>query len=253
MAKEEEQAREDKKNEHKLDSKKKLELVNKIKEFTSFVKTDDPAENKKLKKAGIKAAQAYVTQERKAMEKLKGQFIEAKQALDTTKPSTQTALDTVKKDYYKAKKIYETVRDMIKDAGQGDEKAKAKVDKAKFTRKLSDEDKQSLKNTVNKYKSYGADSEGNQSDENKKTGDMLLQKLEEDAQFQRDFWKRKMEKDPIDDNKFNYYNALQEYNEVSKEAGENSPAKKAEKKRKVKAAKQKSINEVRDALHSGRA
>jgi len=82
---------------------------------------------------------------------------------------------------------------------------------------------------------------------------MLLQKLEEDAQFQRDFWKRKMEKDPIDDNKFNYYNALQEYNEVSKEAGENSPAKKAEKKRKVKAAKQKSINEVRDALHSGRA
>jgi len=56
MAKEEEQAREDKKNEHKLDSKKKLELVNKIKEFTSFVKTDDPAENKKLKKAGIKAA-----------------------------------------------------------------------------------------------------------------------------------------------------------------------------------------------------
>jgi len=56
MAKEEEQAREDKKNEHKLDSKKKLELVNKIKEFTTFVKTDDEAENKKLKKAGIKAA-----------------------------------------------------------------------------------------------------------------------------------------------------------------------------------------------------
>lgn len=82
---------------------------------------------------------------------------------------------------------------------------------------------------------------------------MLLQKMEEDAQFQRDFWKRKMDKDATDDNKFNYYNALQEFDLISKESGENSPAKKAEKKRKVQAAKQKSINQVRDALHSGRA
>lgn len=56
IAKEEEQAREDKRNEHKLDSKKKLELANQIKELTSFVKTDDEAENKKLAKAGVKAA-----------------------------------------------------------------------------------------------------------------------------------------------------------------------------------------------------
>jgi len=51
------------------------------------------------------------------MEKLNVKYIEAKQALDATKPSTKTALDEKTKEYYKQKKIYETVRGMIKDAG----------------------------------------------------------------------------------------------------------------------------------------
>lgn len=82
------------------------------------------------------------------MEKQKELYITAKQALDSTKPSTKTALDEVTLTYYKQKKIYETVAGMIKDAGKGDAKAKAKVDKAKFTRKLSEEDIQAVKNQI---------------------------------------------------------------------------------------------------------
>jgi len=57
-----------------------------------------------------------------------------------------------------------------------------------------------------------------------------------------------MAKDPSDDNKFEYYNAKQDYERISKLTGLKSPAKEAARRRKAQAAAEKAQGEVADEL-----
>jgi hypothetical protein len=72
----------------------------------------------------------------------------------------------------------------------------------------------------------------------------LLQKLEEDAQFDVSMAQRRMDKKPNDDTKKAYYNALKIYDFISAELGPNSPAKAAEAARKVEAAAAAALQEL---------
>jgi len=192
----------------------------------------------------LKAAQGFVKTKRKEAEALQAEMKKAEDSVDTTKPSTVKAFEDKQKAYYAQKAVFEAAEGMIAGAGAGAAAADAEVEKVRFTRKISDDEKAAMKLMIDGYKAYKADAAGDQTDENKKTGDMLLQKLEDDAEFARKMWKRKMKKDPSDDNKFEYYNAVAEYDMISELAGKNSPAKAAKKQRKIAAAAEKARDEV---------
>jgi hypothetical protein len=83
-----------------------------------------------------------------------------------------------------------------------------------------------------------------------KTGKMLLRKLEDDAEFNAQMWERKMKKDPTDDNKFGYYNAVADFGLISELAGPNSPAKAAKKTAAIAAAAEKARDEVAAVLQN---
>jgi hypothetical protein len=250
VAQEKEQALFDKKNAVKLDNKQKLAVSNAVKDLVKIESTGDKEKDAVLKKEALESAQKFVKKERKEMEKLKGDMDKLKESIDTTKPSTQKAYDASMKEYYTQKAKFEQADALISKAGAGEKAANEQVDKVRFTRDITDEDKKAAKDQIEAYIGYGATFEDvldeagekvlnedgtvkqkikEQSEEQKVTGEMLLQKLEEDAQFQVDLWKRKMSKDASDENKFEYYNAMAEFEMISSIAGDNSPAKKAEK------------------------
>lgn len=139
------------------------------------------------------------------MARLNKDMSKLKEKVDKAKPSTKKAYDDAMKAYYKQKAMFETADSLISKAGAGEKAANEQVDKVKFTREWSKEDKAEVAAQVEKYIDMVDD---------KETGSMLLQKLEEDAQFQVNLLKRKMKKDDSDANKFEYYNALKEYDVV---------------------------------------
>jgi hypothetical protein len=72
--------------------------------------------------------------------------------------------------------------------------------------------------------------------------------MEDDAQFAAATAKRKMDKKDSEANKKAYYEALAKYEFISKELGDQSPAKLAEKARKVKAAATAALQELAASL-----
>jgi hypothetical protein len=72
--------------------------------------------------------------------------------------------------------------------------------------------------------------------------------MEDDAQFAAATAKRKMDKKDSEANKKAYYEALAKYEFISKELGDQSPAKLAEKARKVKAAAKAALQELAASL-----
>jgi len=63
-------------------------------------------------------------------------------------------------------------------------------------------------------------------------------------------WKRKMKKDPTDDNKFGYYNAIADFELISELTGPDSPAKAAKKLAAIAAAAEKARDEVAAVLQN---
>lgn len=82
---------------------------------------------------------------------------------------------------------------------------------------------------------------------------MLLQKYEEDAQFAASMAQRSAQKSATDKNKQAFYEAKALYDFVSEAAGPNSPAKRAEKVRKIKAAEARAAEEVATFISNGKS
>lgn len=143
---------------------------------------------------------------------------------------------------------------MIKKMGASQRKAQAAVDAARFTNEISDKKKEEVKATVKKFLNYVTDKETTEEAKQKalERGWKLLQKFEEDAEFEVSVAKRRMNKKPTDKNKAKYYTAKNVYEFIGKIAGDDSPAKKAEKKRKAEAETAKAKADVKDALRRAR-
>jgi hypothetical protein len=95
---------------------------------------------------------------------------------------------------------------------------------------LADWQKDEFRETIENYNNW---SQTGDADADREAGQVLLAKLEDDAQFEVNTLKRKMDKKPTDKNKQKYFDALARYEFLSAELGENSPAKLAEIARKV--------------------
>jgi len=130
---------------------------------------------------------------------------------------------------------------MVGSVGQSTAAADAEVDKVRYTRKITPEEKEAMAAVIKGFVEYNNNSEDPQ---DKETGRMLLRKLEDDAEFNAQMWARAMKKEPTDDNKFGYYNAVADFELISELTGKDSPAKAAKKLAAIAAAAEKARNEV---------
>ena len=108
--------------------------------------------------------------------------------------------------------VYEAVEQMVGSVGQSTAAADASIDKVRYTRKITDEEKNAMAAKIKGFREYNNNSEDPKDIE---TGRMLLRKLEDDAEFNAQMWARQMKKEPTDDNKFGYYNAVADFELIS--------------------------------------
>jgi hypothetical protein len=127
---------------------------------------------------------------------------------------------------------------MVGSVGQSTAAADAEVDKVRYTRKITEAEKTAMAATIKGFMEYNSNSKD---PEDIKTGRMLLRKLEDDAEFNAQMWKRAMKKEPTDDNKFGYYNAVADFELISELTGKDSPAKAAKKLAAIEAGKRKAM------------
>jgi len=241
LAKEKEQEAIDKRNAFKLKPKETLAIVQKVKKLASYVKVaGDANKTKQNKAASLVKAQEYMREERRKRDKLK-------KVMDGAKPDDGTvtkAYNDAKIAFYKQKAVYEQINKLVANAGASSAKAAEETDKARFVRAIDEDEQEELDEEIKKR----IDAMKGKDKDAAKKARLLLQKLEEDAQFLVAMGKKKKNRKPTDKNKQRYYDALTVYNYISNATGPKSPAKLAEKQRKVKAAFEKARNELAGRL-----
>jgi hypothetical protein len=102
---------------------------------------------------------------------------------------TNKAYTEAKDAYYRQKAVFETVDGLVSKAGGATKEADAKIDAIKFKRDLTAAEIDEIKSTIVAYQTFNSAEAGTERTEDqvkadKKTGDLLLQKFEEDAQFE---------------------------------------------------------------------
>lgn len=179
---------------------------------------------------------------------------EQEEASTVIKATEDTEIAAAKGEYYGSKARFEQAYNMIRKQGAAQRKAQEAVDAVKFTRDISEKKKEEVQATVKKFLNYVTDKETTPEAKQKalERGWKLLQKFEEDAEFEVQVASRRMRKKPTDKNKAKYYTAKNVYEFIGKIAGDDSPAKKAEKKRVAEAEKAKARHDVIDALSRAR-
>lgn len=193
----------------------------------------------------MRKAKDYLNDQRRARDKLRKELAAMKEKDgDETK-----AYNEKNKEYYTQKAIYEQVLKLVSKSGSASQKAALETEKARFSRDLDEEDQEELKEKIQKYLKQMA---GKDKAAIKK-GRTLLIKLEEDAQFAVAMAKRSKDRRPSDKTKQAYYDAVALYNFITGITGKNSPAKQAEKIRKVRAAAEKSRDELAAKLRKAKS
>lgn len=213
-----------------------LAIVRKVQALTKVTITKDAKVDKANKEAALRKAKDYLNDQRRSRDKLK----KALAAMKDKDGDETKAYDDLKKQFYTQKAIYEQVNKLVSKSGSASQKAALETEKARFSRDLDEEDQEELKEQVAKYlKQMGGKDKAAI-----KKGRTLLIKLEEDAQFLVAMAKRTKNRRPSDKTKQAYYDAVEKYNFITGITGKNSPAKQAEKIRKVRAAAEKSRDEL---------
>jgi hypothetical protein len=189
----------------------------------------------------LEAALAHQKQEKKEMKRLRRKQEDLLEELGEEDPEFLEA----KGAYYKQKAIFEQIKQILASTNTAGAAAAAALDKAKFTRALDEYEIAEYREQIEEYRNWAATGDPS---EDRKAGNTLLAKLEDDAQFALDMAKRKMDKKDNDKNKQKYYDALTRYEWISKELGDDSPAKLAAKARKVKAAAEAALQDLATSL-----
>ena len=246
LAKEKAQELEDTRNAIKLTPAETLEIVKKVGELTKVELTGDEAVDNAAKAAALEVALEYKKTVKKAMNRLKKAAKKLKEELGEEVPEFAEA----NAKYYKQKAVFEQVKKILAKTDEASQQAAAASDKARFGGELAGWIKDELSAQIAGFKEWAASGDAA---EDFKAGQVLLAKLEDDAQFAVATAKRKMEKKGSDKNKQKYYDALARYEFLSKELGENSPAKLAEKARKVKAAAEAALQELAESLQRAKS
>jgi len=240
-AKEKAQELEDNRNAIKLTPGESLEIVKRVQDMTRIEPTGDADADKALKEAALETALAYRKQEKKAMNKLRRSADELKDELGEEAPEYLDA----KAEYYRQKAIFEQIKTILASTNSASTQAAAALDKARFSRALDEYEIAEYREVIEGFKNWAATGDPS---EDRKAGNTLLAKLEDDAQFELDMAKRKMDKKDNDKNKQKYYDALSRYEFLSKELGDDSPAKIIAKARKVKAAAEAALQDLAASL-----
>lgn len=129
-----------------------------------------------------------------------------------------------KESYYKNKLKYESVMKIVDGMRTTIETKEA----AKPEYKISDEEKESIGKTIEKYQNYNATGDEEQ---DKVAGKNLLKKFEDNAKQAVDRYQREYRADPeYIEMKKKYFLARDKYKQISKMTGTDSPAKVAERK-----------------------
>jgi hypothetical protein len=129
-----------------------------------------------------------------------------------------------KESYYKNKLKYESVMKIVDGMRTTIETKEA----AKPEYKISDEEKESIGKTIEKYQNYNATGDEEQ---DKVAGKNLLKKFEDNAKQAVDRYQREYRADPeYMEMKKKYFLAQDKYKQISKMTGTDSPAKVAERK-----------------------
>jgi len=238
--------------------------------------TGDKEADAKIRQTAQNLVKDYVKTQRKTMKKLRKSFQglikkqkdresdaaandetmthEQEEEAAATKATEDGVILGAKTEYYQQKSKFEQANNMFSKQGAAQRKAQEAVDAVKFTQDISDKKKEEIQGTVKKFLNYVTDKETSEEAKQKalERGWKLLQKFEEDAEFEVSVSKRRMKKKPTDKNKAKYYTAKNVYEFIGKIAGDDSPAKKAEKKRVAEAAEAKAKADVIEALSRAR-
>ena len=133
---------------------------------------------------------------------------------------TAEGLKKQKTQYYKYKKSWETIMKIVNGMRRSFE---AKEAKAKTTYKITDREKDSIGQTIEKYQNYKASGD---EQKDKTAGKNLLQKYENNARMSTERYLGEMRKDPNNESiKTKYYQQKDRYTQIAKMTGYLSPAK----------------------------
>lgn len=193
--------------------------------------TGDATADAKARKAGLRRANALRKSERKTMKTLQAEAKALRSSAGEDSPEAVKANTA----YYKQKARVDLVTELIQATEKAAAAAAAEVDKAKFSTELDARDQRDLKQAIEKMQAT-KDAAGRP---DQAAANALLATFEDDLQFEMEALAKKMEdkgdkaKDSL---KRSYYAAVARYQWVSKELGDNSPAKAAKRAAAVAAA-----------------
>jgi hypothetical protein len=172
----------------------------------------------------LEGALEYMAKEKRSVSRAKKAAAAAKDDLGEDSAEYKEA----NAKYYKLKAAFDQIKTILNSRGQASQQAAAEVDKARFGGELDDYDKEEYRATIKGFNEWAATGDAAA---DRAAGQTLLAKLEDDAQFDVSTAKRRMDKRANDETKQAYYEALSRYEFISKELGDQSPAKLAEKRR----------------------
>jgi hypothetical protein len=145
LQKEKEQAEFDKRNEVKLTSKERLEIVKSVQQVGAVDKNASAEEKAKA----LEKAKSLALDEKDKMKTALKAMDAALKAADGKK--TNKAYIEAKDAYYRQKAVYETVNGLVSKSGGATKEADAKIDAIKFKRELTQEEIEAIKATITNY------------------------------------------------------------------------------------------------------
>jgi hypothetical protein len=208
-----------------------LDLVKAVGEVTAYEQSDDAEENLAAQEAALDRAKAFRKEYRRTMK----DYLKASEAAEEQFGDTAEQFIEAERKYYLQKAKVDLITELVQATKKAAAEAQAEVDRARLGGELSKRDQKDLLAKIEKYQ--GATNAAGEIDQD--AVDSLLRTLEEELEFDKDQWAKKLEKlgDKAKDNqKRKYFAALARYNFVSLELGDNSPAKAAARAAAVAAA-----------------